>query len=53
LQLRAQSNVQGNIIAGTLQIDPSAIFNGECKMGAQGSVVLMNAIDEEATAEAK
>lgn len=52
LQLRAQSNVQGNITAGTLQIDPSAIFNGQCKMGAQAaSVVLMNTVDEEATAE--
>ena len=32
LQLRSESNVQGNIAAGKLQIDPSAIFNGKCEM---------------------
>ncbi|HEX2607966.1 MAG TPA: polymer-forming cytoskeletal protein [Flavisolibacter sp.] len=57
LQLRAQSNVQGNIHAGTLQVDPSAIFNGQCKMGAVSSatgknVVIMSKTDG-AIAEAK
>lgn len=32
LQLRSDSNVQGNIAAGKLQIDPSAVFNGKCEM---------------------
>ena len=56
LQLRGQSNIQGNINAATLQIDPSAIFNGKCHMGAQAAanVVLMGSMDGQgATAEAK
>ena len=53
LQLREQSTVQGNIIAGKLQVDPSAVFNGKCQMGAQaGNIVSMNKT-EVATAEAK
>ena len=53
LQLRSESNVQGNIAAGKLQIDPAAIFNGKCEMGASaGSLVLMNKPDVQ-TAEAK
>ncbi|HEU4472331.1 MAG TPA: polymer-forming cytoskeletal protein [Flavisolibacter sp.] len=53
LQLREQSNVEGNIIAAKLQIDPTAVFNGKCQMGAPaGSVVLMNNLDVQ-TAEAK
>ena len=42
LQLRGQSNVQGNINAANLQVDPTAIFNGQCRMGAQGNVVALN-----------
>jgi cytoskeletal protein CcmA (bactofilin family) len=45
LQLRAQCQVQGDITAETLQVDPSAVFNGKCKMGTAGvstSVVKMN-----------
>ena len=55
LQLREKSNVEGNIIAVKLQVDPAAIFNGKCQMGAQaGSVVLMSTPDvQPATAEAK
>jgi cytoskeletal protein CcmA (bactofilin family) len=55
LQLREKSNVDGNIIAAKLQVDPAAAFNGKCQMGAQaGSVVLMNTPDvQPATAEAK
>jgi cytoskeletal protein CcmA (bactofilin family) len=32
LQLREESNVEGNIMAGKLQIEPTAIFNGRCQM---------------------
>ena len=56
LQLRGQSNVEGNISAGKLQVDPSAIFNGKCQMGAQsaaGGVVLMSNTDVQQTAKAK
>jgi cytoskeletal protein CcmA (bactofilin family) len=53
LQLREQGNVEGNIIATKLQIDPSAVFNGKCHMGAQAaSVVLMTNADDQ-TAESK
>jgi cytoskeletal protein CcmA (bactofilin family) len=52
LQLRAQSNVNGNISATKLQIDPTAMFNGKCQMGTQpASVVIMN--NEEETTAAK
>jgi len=50
LQLRAESNVNGNISATKLQIDPTAMFNGKCQMGTQpASVVIMNN-EEESTA---
>lgn len=53
LQLRGQCNVQGNIQAATLQVDPTAVFNGQCQMGAQAAnVVLMSTADEQ-TAEAQ
>jgi cytoskeletal protein CcmA (bactofilin family) len=44
LQLRAESNVNGNLQAANLQVDPSAIFNGQCQMGAAAvnNVVLMS-----------
>ena len=43
LQLKEQANIEGNIIAAKLQIDPTAVFNGKCQMGAQAaSVVSMN-----------
>jgi cytoskeletal protein CcmA (bactofilin family) len=51
LQLRAQSNVKGNIQAVKLQIDPAAVFNGQCQMGSTGAtssssnVVSMKEID--------
>jgi cytoskeletal protein CcmA (bactofilin family) len=55
LQLRGQSNVQGNINAATLQVDPTAVFNGQCQMGGApaANVVLMNATDEQTAATAK
>jgi cytoskeletal protein CcmA (bactofilin family) len=34
LQLRGTCNVQGNIAADKLQIEPTATFNGQCQMGA-------------------
>lgn len=52
LQLREKSIVEGNINAVKLQVDPAAIFNGKCQMGAQAaSVVSMNT--DVQTAEAK
>mgnify|MGYP003576737474 CR=1 FL=1 len=32
LQLREQCVVEGNICAGKLQIEPTATFNGQCRM---------------------
>ena len=37
LQLRGDCNVSGNIYAGKLQVEPSAIFNGQCHMSNPGS----------------
>jgi cytoskeletal protein CcmA (bactofilin family) len=34
IQLRGECNVSGNIYAGKLQIEPTAIFNGQCHMGS-------------------
>ena len=56
LQLKEQGNVDGNIIAAKLQIDPTAVFNGKCQMGTQaGSIVSMTKADAQpaATAEAR
>jgi len=33
LQLRADCVVNGNVYAGKLQVEPTAIFNGQCHMG--------------------
>lgn len=53
LQLRGESNVQGNITANKLQIDPTATFNGKCQMGTQpASVVTMSNEAESTTAKA-
>jgi cytoskeletal protein CcmA (bactofilin family) len=40
LQLRGESNVQGNVTADKLQIEPTAVFNGQCKMGNEAVVKL-------------
>lgn len=40
LQLRGKCNVTGEIYAGKLEVEPSAIFNGNCHMG--GNVVELN-----------
>lgn len=34
LQLRGKCNVDGDIFAGKLEVEPSATFNGRCHMGA-------------------
>ena len=34
LQLRGECNVTGNITAAKLQIEPTAVFNGQCQMGS-------------------
>jgi len=52
LQLRGESNVNGNISAIKLQIDPTAVFNGKCQMGTQpASVVTMSNEGETTTAK--
>ena len=63
LQLRGSCNVTGNLTAAKLQIDPTATFNGQCKMGgavaasnsnpSKASIVKMGSTDVAATAEAK
>lgn len=40
LQLLGNCDVQGDIFAGKLQVEPSASFNGRCQMGA--NVVELN-----------
>ena len=53
LQLRGECHVNGNISATKLQIDPTAMFNGKCQMGAQpASVVTMTNEAETTTAKA-
>src|SRR5262245_56683323 len=34
LQLRGECVVKGNLYAGKLQIEPTAMFNGQCHMGS-------------------
>ena len=34
LQLRGECVVNGNLFAGKLQVEPAAMFNGQCHMGA-------------------
>ncbi|MBC7510069.1 MAG: polymer-forming cytoskeletal protein [Ferruginibacter sp.] len=40
LQLRGKCNVDGDIYAGKLEVEPTATFNGRCHMGA--NVVELN-----------
>ncbi|MET0393749.1 MAG: polymer-forming cytoskeletal protein [Chitinophagaceae bacterium] len=42
LQLRGDCNIKGNLYAGKLEVEPSAVFNGECHMGT--NVVEMNSV---------
>jgi cytoskeletal protein CcmA (bactofilin family) len=52
LQLKANGNVQGNIQAAKLQIDPTAVFNGQCHMGIPPASVLKMS-DQDVQAKAK
>jgi len=53
LQLRGECVVRGNVYAGKLQVEPTAIFNGQCHMGANASsaggttIVEMNKNEQE------
>ena len=47
LQLRANSTVEGNISADKLQIDASASFNGECRMGSKAHIVSFDRLEEQ------
>lgn len=51
LQLRSDCNVTGNIQAANLQVDPEAVFNGQCQMGAAATNVVLMGQDAQ-TAEA-
>jgi cytoskeletal protein CcmA (bactofilin family) len=52
LQLKGEGNIQGNITAGKLQIDPTTTFNGYCQMGtAVANIVQMT--ENELPAKAK
>ena len=53
LQLKGQCNVQGNIVAGKLQIEPTAIFNGQCQMGPVATNIVQMKNNELQPAEAK
>ena len=37
LQLRGDCVVKGNVHAGKLQVEPTAVFNGQCHMGNNGT----------------
>lgn len=50
LQLRGSCNVQGNISADKLQIEPSATFNGQCQMGGAEKFVQISRHELEAEA---
>lgn len=64
LQLKNGSQVNGNISAGKLQVEPSAVFNGQCHMSANvssgiadtktgGSLIAMTETKEDARAAAR
>jgi len=40
LQLRGDCIVNGNVYAGKLQVEPTAIFNGQCHMGSNEKTVV-------------
>lgn len=52
LQLKNGSLVEGNISAGKLQVEPSAVFNGQCQMvtvngeAKNGSIIAMKETKE-------
>src|SRR5215213_6470399 len=44
IQLRGDCEVNGNLYAGKLQVEPTATFNGQCHMGT--NVVEMTSLNE-------
>ena len=54
LQLRADCNVNGNLSAANLQVDPSAVFNGQCQMNGPSvnNVVVMSKAEQALAVEA-
>lgn len=54
LQLRGECDVTGNLYAGKLQVEPSAVFNGECHMGEKhAEAISLNGIPERKMAMAE
>ena len=51
LQLRGQCNVNGNINANKLQVDPTAVFNGQCQMGTVANIVKLSNSDVQSKAK--
>ena len=47
LQLKGQCNVQGNIIAEKLQIEPTATFNGQCQMAGKNTATVQKKKNEQ------
>lgn len=45
LQLRGDCVVNGNVYAGKLQVEPTAIFNGQCHMGGNHEKSSLNVTD--------
>ena len=43
LQLRGDCVVNGNVYAGKLQVEPTAIFNGQCHMGSNEKPIVEKA----------
>ena len=48
LQLRGECNINGNVNAGKLQIEPTATFNGQCHMGSVSPSSKVFEMEEEA-----
>ena len=46
LSLKSSSSITGNLTTDKLQIEPNAVFNGHCKMGA-GAPVMQTVVTEE------
>lgn len=55
LTVKASAVIEGDIIAGKINIDPGAVFNGTCKMGAVVKEISIQGFDkvEDAGAEGK
>ena len=51
LQLRGTCNVNGNLHATKLQVDPTAVFNGQCQMGNVANIVKLSNSDVQAKAK--